>query len=250
MHFNHLSIPAMAGLAILAWPLSRAEAAQAPTVADSYEHIYKENVFDPKRAQWAIAAPPAPALPPPSASDIQLYGIVSIGTVKRAVFKVAPSLAGASKRQFVTLSEGQSLGSYQIAEIKPDQVVLAAGEARYPMQFAVKTDRSPAGIPLAPASQSAMVLPAATPTAVPGITPAPTPPAVASAAPEGVAGAIGAAQATANAQSPQAKPAEAPQPTQQAAAPVQGNSLLEAIQAAWRAQQQGNYTPPPNPFAK
>lgn len=249
MYFNQLAIPAMAGLAILAWPAARVEATQAPAAADSYEHIYKENVFDPKRAQWAIAVPPAPALPPPSASDIQLYGIVSIGTVKRAVFKVSPSLAGASKRQFVTLSEGQSLGSYQIAEIKSDQVILAAGEARYPMHFAVKTDRSPAGIPLAPAAQSAMVLPAATPTLVPGFTP--VVPAAAPSATAGVVETVGVAQqAAANAPSPEAKTADAPQAPQPAGAPIQGTTLLDAIQAARRAQQQGNYTPPPNPFAK
>ena len=238
-------------------PVCDASAVQtpAPAAAESYEHIYKENVFDPKRAQWAIPVPPAPAMPPPSANDIQLYGVINIGTTKRALFKLSPALAGIGKRQFVTLSEGQSVGSYQIAEIQKDQVILSAGEARYPMRFGTKSDRSPAGVPVSPPTQSAMQLPPAMPTMVPGFQP------VVPAAPPTVASAVASAPAAApaSASSPsagqaadnqQARSADNPPPQQQAAAPVQGTTLLEAIEAARRAQAAGNYTPPPNPFAR
>lgn len=249
MPSKHRSTHLVVGLALLALPPGGAAATQPPA-ADSFEHIYKENVFDPKRAQWAIAAPPAPAIPPPSASDIQLYGVVNIGSVKRALFKLSPVLAGIGKRQFVTLAEGQSVGSYQIAEIKADQVVLAAGEARYPLRFGSKTDRSVAGVPLSPPTQSAMELPPAMPTMVPDFKPVvPAAPPVMASAPSVAPAPPTAAGQPAEGQAP--KQAEAaPQPQQQAAAPVQGATLLEAIEAARRAQAAGNYTPPPNPFAR
>lgn len=242
MYSNFRMAPVVAGLAILL--LARgAEAVQAPA-ADSYEHIYKENVFDPKRAQWTPAAPPPPSIPPPSASDIQLYGIVNAGTVKRALFKLSPTLAGVGKKQFVSLAEGQGVGSYQVAEIKSDQVILAAGEARYPMRFAAKPDRSPAGVPISAPAQSAMELPPAMPTMVPGFTPVvpAAQPTLASAPPVAPA----APQQPADRQ--QAKPADAPQ-AQQPAAPIQGATLLEAIEAARRAQAAGQPAYP-NPFVK
>ena len=244
MHSNHRAIPAVAGLVTLALLMRGAGAMQAPAAAtDSYEYIYKENVFDPKRSPWVVSAP-APSVPPPSATDIQLYGVVNVGSVKRAVFKLSPLLAGPGKRQFITLSEGQSVGSYQVAEIRPDQVILAAGEARYPMRFASKPDRSPAGVPVSAPTQAAMELPAAMPTIVPGISVAPQPviaapaPAAATTQP-----AAGAAQEAAAGQAG-AKAADST-PAQPAAAPIQGATLLEAIEAARRAQQPSY----PNPFA-
>lgn len=256
MHFNYRVISAAAGLSFMALLPMRGETAvqapaSAPPAADSVEHIYKENVFDPKRAQWSIPAPPAPAIPPPSATDIQLYGVINIGSVKRALFKLSPTLAGFGKRQYVNLTEGQSVGSYQVAEIKSDQVVLSAGEARYPMRFGSKPDRSPAGVPISAPMQSAMELPAAMPTMVPGFTPVvPAAPPIMASAP--------AVAATPGAPNAPGQPGDAQQPKsaadnpsqQQAAAPISGGTLLEAIEAARRAQAAGNYTPPPNPFAR
>ncbi len=252
MYFNYRSISALAVLAALGLLTRHADAAPAATsaAADSYEHIYKENVFDPKRAQWAVATP-VPSIPPPSANDIQLYGIVNIGTVKRAVFKVAPLLAGVGKRQFLTLSEGQSIGSYQVAEIKADQVVLAAGDARYPLRFATKADRSPAGVPASAPTQAPMELPPAMPTMVPGFTPVvpAQQPVVASAPSAAAVPPQPSATPPAEGQQAQTKTADAAQPAPQAAAPIQGATLLEAIEAARRAQAAGQPSYP-NPFTK
>jgi len=248
MYLNHRSISTVAVLASLTSLIHDAYAAPVPAAAaDSYEHIYKDNVFDPKRAPWTVATP-VPSIPPPSANDIQLYGVINVGTVKRALFKLSPTLAGIGKKPFVTLAEGQSVGSYQIAEIKDDQVVLAAGEARYPLRFGTKTDRSVAGIPVSAPTQSAMELPPAIPTIVPSISPVPQP-VLASALPAAsVPSQPGTTQPT-EGQPPQAKTADAAQPTPQPAAPIQGATLLEAIEAARRAQAAGQPTFP-NPFAK
>lgn len=251
MYFSNPTIPALTGLAALTLLAQAAGAAPAPPAsapaADSYEHIYKDNVFDPKRAPWVVAAP-VPSVPPPSASDIQLYGIVNVGSIKRAVFKLSPLLAGPGKRQFVSLAVGQSVGAYQIVDVLPDQVILAAGETRYPLRFSVKPDRSPVGVPLSAPAQSAMELPPAMPTIVPGIStggsavalalPSQPVPASQPAAGAATAPAAGSVAATAA----EAAPA---QPAAPAAPAVQGATLLEAIEAARRAGAQ----PMPNPFA-
>ena len=248
MYLNHRSISTVAVLGILTLPVCNAYAASVPVAAaDSYEHIYKENVFDPKRAPWAVATP-VPSIPPPSANDIQLYGVINVGTVKRALFKLSPMLAGIGKKPFVSLAEGQSVGSYQVAEIQRDQVILSAGEARYPMRFMTKTDRSVAGIPISAPTQSAMELPPAMPTIVPSISPVPQP-VVASAPSAAAAPPQPSATPPVEGQQAQAKTADAAQPAPQAAAPIQGATLLEAIEAARRAQAAGQPSYP-NPFTK
>lgn len=244
MYFSKRTIFILLGLAApMLFSLRAAAADTPPPAADSYEHIYKDNVFDPKRAPWVVAAP-APSIPPPSATDIQLYGIVNVGSVKRAVFKLSPLLAGPGKRQFVSLAVGQSVGAYQIADVLPDQVILAAGETRYPIRFSAKPDRSPAGVPLSAPAQSAMELPPAVPTIVPGVSTGG--PAVALAPPSQPVPNSPPPPAASPAGQPASTPAEgAPTQPSTPAPVVQGASLLEAIEAARRA----GGPPAPNPFA-
>lgn len=225
-------------------------AAGKPSAPDAAV-IAEKNPFDREHRAWPdIVPPPAPPAPI-SADDLQLYGVVIAGNVKRAVVKVGGNmkhLAGPNGRAFLSISEGQALGSYVVSEIQPHQVLLSAGATRQVVVFGKKTDRPlapmmamsappppPANAPSTPDLAAAISSASASASAPPPPAPAFAPPAVAPAAPM-------APQAQANpAQDPAAAAAKpsGPQP---------GMSLAEAIAAAQAAAAQGNQPPTPNPF--
>jgi hypothetical protein len=108
------------------------------------------NPFDSKRAMWPDRAPPAPpppAPPPPEAisdQDLQLYGVTIVGNSRMATFKVGKRFAGIATegRGFATLSQGQRLGEFTVAQVLPDQVVLQAPGGQQVVRFNKKSDRS------------------------------------------------------------------------------------------------------------
>lgn len=126
----------------LAQGTARQSAPLAPSLAIS-------NVFDSERKAWPDRIPPPPPAPPPPApapvtdGDLQLYGVVLAGTVKRATVKTGPRFAdaGTNPRGFVALSEGQQLGEFTVAAILPTHIVLAAPGGRQSVYFTKKTDR-------------------------------------------------------------------------------------------------------------
>ena len=224
-----------------------------------YSEIYEKNVFDPNRQPWVDTSKPAdPTVPALNPGDVEVYGVMSVGSYKKAIIKLGPSFKGApppgkSVRPFIMVAVGQALGSYTLAEISEKNIVLEGGGARYPVAFAKKSDRPPPG-PVTPMSQAPVVLPAPTPTMVPGIEPiavaviSPAPPPASQ--PEVQAPAASAQQQ----QSPASQSAAAQKATPETAnapAPIQGATLMEAIAAANQARLSGNLPPPPpNPFVK
>lgn len=142
--------------ASLASPAKAASAPSVPAVPPQpltpspyLSSLAHTNGFDSERKLWPDKAPPPPPapLPPPpppvTDQDLQLYGVVIVGQTKRATVKVGSrfSALAATGRSFVTLSEGQALGEYVLAEIRPTHVVLSAPGVKQTVNFNKKTDR-------------------------------------------------------------------------------------------------------------
>lgn len=247
-------LPAVA--AVMPAPAPAVAPTPAPAVVKApppnYNAIYEKNIFDPQRKQWEEKKEVPPPLPPLTAEDVQIYGVMAVGSYKRAIVKLAGKLRGLAptdpkSRQFVTLSEGQSLAGYTLAEIGPQRLVFSVGDVRYAVAFNKKEDRPLAPPPPAPAAfQDAVVVTAETPNGANG-QPLPT----SSPSGQDVVQAVAAAATPAApepAPAPAAPAAEAPAPNASAnagsnaaapAAPSQSMSLLEAIQQAQQAKAQG-----------
>lgn len=121
-----------------------------PVTPPSYLSVLEQsNPFDPQRKLWPdkVPAPPAPPLPPPpppvTDQDLQLYGVVIVGQTKKATVKLGKRFSQllADGRDFVTVSEGQNLGEYTLAEIQASSIVLSAPGVRETIHFNKKTDR-------------------------------------------------------------------------------------------------------------
>ncbi len=217
-------------------------AAKAPP---NYSAIYEKNIFDPQRKQWEEKKEVPPPLPPLAAEDVQIYGVMAVGSYRRAIVKLGGKLkhlmpTDPKARPFVTLSEGQSLAGYTLAEIGPQRLVFTAGETRYAVSINKKEDR-PTAPPAPPpaAFQEAVVvtvetpngangqpLPAGAPATIPaqdGSSVVQAPPAAVAATPEA---APAAPAASANAGNTGNNPAPAD------SNPGRAMSLLEAIQQA------------------
>lgn len=118
------------------------------------------NLFDKERKVWPdrVPPPPPPAPPPAPAAvtdqDMQLYGVVIAGSVKRATVKVGKRFAGLAPegRPFASLQEGQSLGEFTLAQIHPTHIVLQAPGGQQPVYFTKKTDRGGAASAVAAAA--------------------------------------------------------------------------------------------------
>lgn len=251
-----------------------AAAVPLPSVRQEYAEIYEKNVFDPKRQPWVekVETPPPPPVPPITAADAELLGVMAFGSFKKAVFKLGPGFKfapqpknKAAPRPFVILAVGESLGPYTLVEVAEKKAVFDAAGTQYTVNFTPKkADRPPPSI-VTPMAQAPVVLAAPTPTIVQGIepiasaVPAATPQADA-AAPAGGAAAMPAAapaapagSAAAAAPAPAAAPAATPAGGESAnpAPIVQGRTLLEAIEAARAAQAAGLISAPAaNPFAR
>lgn len=232
----------------------------AAAAQPNYAEIYEKNVFDPNRQPWADA-PPAAAVSPINPGDIEIYGVMSVGGYKKAIIKPGPAFKGAPApvaggRPFIMLAVGQTLGAYTLVEISEKNIVFESGGARYPVAFSRKLDR-PAPVPAAPPMQAAVVLPVPVPTLVAGIAPIAVEP-IASATPPTPQPEAAPAQASPTQPGQQqvaaAAPAAAAQPAPETTAPsppIQGRTLLEAIQAAQEAAQRGEKVPTyANPFTK
>lgn len=214
--------------------------------------LEQRNVFDPKRAVWPDRVPPPPAPPPPpppppiTDADMQLYGVVLAGSVKRATVKLGGKFAGLTqgKRPFLTIMEGQVLGEYTVGEIRANELVMLAGAGRQAVVFTKKTDRPSAGTAAPPVVQAAQV---AAPAAIQG-TQAPLNPLgvglPASITPASNAAAPAGDVATAQANAAPAPAGTAPStqtatPAASAASVAPPNSLAAAIAAAQAASQAG-----------
>ena len=116
------------------------------------------NLFDQERKVWPdrIPPPPPPAPPPTPAKvtddDMQVYGVVITNQSRQATVRVGRRFANLAPagRSFANVVEGQSLGEFTLAAIRPDHLVLSASGGEQRLYFTRKTDRS-AGIAAAAA---------------------------------------------------------------------------------------------------
>lgn len=241
-------------------------AAVAPAVAPAatkapppnYNAIYEQNIFDPQRKQWEEKKEVPPPLPPLTAEDVQIYGVMAVGSYKRAIVKLAGKLRSLAptdpkSRQFVTLAEGQSLAGYTLAEIGAQRLVFTVGDTRYAVAFNKKEDRPLAPPPPPPAAfQDAVVVAAETPNGANGQPLPASSPIATEAAPAAAVATAATPEAAAAAPVAAAPAAAAPAAnanTPAPAAPSQPMSLLEAIQAAKASQSGGQPAAGTNPFS-
>jgi hypothetical protein len=234
----------------------------------AYSEIHEKNIFDPKRQPWVekVESPPPPDVPPLTAADAEVYGVMAFGDFKKAIiklgagFKYAPQPKNKSApRPFVILGIGESLGPYTIKEITDKSVVFENSGAEFPLAFNHKKSDRPASGPISPMAQAPVILPVPVPTIVQGLEPIVTAAAQPQAVPQPEAQVQQAAQPTSG-QAPAAQAAAAAAAAQQPAAAesaapqqpaIQGRTLLEAIELARQAQQANpGAAPPPNPFVK
>jgi len=134
-------------------PTAQATALSSLQVPLSME---SSNPFDAQRKVWPdrVPPPPPPARPPPPTpvtdQDMQLYGVVIVGAVKRATVKVGSRFASLAVdgKAFATLTEGQSAGEFTVSQIQPTHIVLNAPGGLQSIYFTKKTDRSagPGGV--------------------------------------------------------------------------------------------------------
>ena len=128
----------------------RAPAPPQPLTPPSYlSSLETTNGFDPQRKMWPDKVPPPPPPAPPplppfvTDQDLQLYGVVIVGQTKRATIKVGTrfSQIDTAGRSFVSVSEGQALGEWVLAEIHPTHLVLSSPGGQQTVNFNKKTDR-------------------------------------------------------------------------------------------------------------
>ena len=153
--------PASAASAASASPAPIFVAPQAKPMGDRpyLDTLEGTNTFDAQRKLWPDKRPPAPPPPPPpppppiAEKDLQLYGVMIVGSVKRATVKVSSRFANldAAGRGFISISEGQMLGDWQLTEIQPTRLVLSPTNGSPTTQMVVftkKTDRVAAPSPI------------------------------------------------------------------------------------------------------
>lgn len=257
----NFSLPRLAAsltllVSALAQAVPASPAAPEPVKAPpDYNAISDKNLFDPQRKPWEEKREAPPALPALMPEDVQIYGIMAVGSFKQAIVKVGGKLkhlapTDPKARPYIQLKEGQNLGGYTLAEINPQRLIFSVGETRYQVAINKKEDRPTAPtVPLAPVFQDAVVIAAEAPNGSDGKpmavenpipTPAPTPAAPAVAAPQ---------------QAPQNNPSTSPNNAQQTADNSANNnanagrplSLLEAINQAKNSG--AGSAPMANPFA-
>lgn len=152
-----------------------AAAAPAPlaTAAPPVFNAGAANPFDAQRKAWPDRIPPVPPPPPPpppavvTDQDLQLYGVVIVGSVKMANVRLGARFASAAVegRAFSSLREGQALGEFTLAQIHPTHVVLSAPGGQQSIYFTKKTDRASGPAPAAavPVAQGQAPVQGATP---------------------------------------------------------------------------------------
>ena len=155
-HAASTAATAASGIASVSIPLGAASAPLfAPdqpkplTPAPLLSSLETTNIFDPQGKVWPDKRPPAPPPPLPplpplvTDKDLQLYGVVIVGATKRATIKVGSRFAqlDTQGRGFVTVSEGQVIGEWVLAEIHPGHLVLGAPGGQQTVMFNKKTDR-------------------------------------------------------------------------------------------------------------
>lgn len=236
-------------------PQAAAEAAKAaatPKAPPDYNAISDKNLFDPQRKPWEEKRELPPLLPALTAEDVQIYGIMAVGSFKQAIVKVGGKLkhlapTDPKARPYIQLKEGQSLGGYTLAEINPQRLIFSVGETRYQVAINKKEDRPTAPpVPVAPVFQDAVMITAEAPNGSDG-----KPMAIDNPIPTPAAPAATPAPAQAAPTTPEQTP-QKPQNNQSADSNNSGNtlrptSLLEAIQQAKSAG--GSQAPAGNPFA-
>jgi hypothetical protein len=223
-----LSLPVLAANAPAATTPATTPAAKA--LPPNYNAIYEQNMFDPQRKPWEEKKEVPPPLPPLTSEDVQIYGVMAVGSYKRAIVKLGGKLRGMAPsdpkaRPFVTLAEGQSLAGYTLAEIGPQRLVFSVGDIRYAVAFNKKEDRPTAPPPPPPpVFQEAVIVAAETPNGSNG---------------QPLPAAVPAGQEAA----PAAAPAAVAAPEQQAAAPAP----VAAAPGSGESGNAANNTPPPAP---
>lgn len=113
------------------------------------------NPFDPERKPWPDVVPPVAPVPAPEPvtdADLQVYGVVAVGSVRKAYLKLGPRFSGVQvgSNGFAAVNQGASIGEFVLADVQADQVLLQAPGGQQWVRFSSKKDRSAAPIPSVP----------------------------------------------------------------------------------------------------
>lgn len=112
---------------------------------DIQDPVVDNNLFAPDRSPHRISQSDTQS-PKLSPSDLQLDGILLLGNKKQAIFKVNPGILGddkAKKGPYITVSEGEQVGSYKIVAVQKLQVIVEQGGEQVIIPLVKSTKQPP-----------------------------------------------------------------------------------------------------------
>jgi hypothetical protein len=163
-------------------------ASEENTPLEAFNVIGEKNIFNPDRKEFSIAAAgmaSGMAGKPVTRPQIALYGVV-LGEGYQSATIINPGRTLVKgERETKTIRVGESVGSYKVAKILPDRIVMEGGEDSF--EVLLYDPRSPkrrveVRTPTTPATVTSTTL-SANPSAPPPGVPQLTPPAVVAPAP-------------------------------------------------------------------
>lgn len=115
--------------------------------------LRQSNPFDAERKLWPDRTPVPPPPPPPPVptpvtdDDLEVYGVVSAGSVQKALLKLGKRFAQVpvGPTGLASVSVGSVLGEFVLAKVEPDQILLQAPGGQQWVRFSIKKERTGKG---------------------------------------------------------------------------------------------------------
>lgn len=135
----------IAYLLLITMTVTTLSVAMSVYAQDTQDPVVDNNLFAPDRSPHRMSQSDAQS-PKLSPSDLQLDGILLLGNKKQAIFKVNPGILGDDKTKkspYITVSEGEQVGSYKILAVQKLQVVVEQGGEQVVIPLVKSTKQPP-----------------------------------------------------------------------------------------------------------
>lgn len=111
--------------------------------------LRQSNPFDTDRKLWPDRTPVPPPPPPPPVpapitdDDLEIYGVVSVGSVQKALLKLGKRFSNVpvGPTGLASVSVGSVVGEFVLAKVEPDQILLQAPGGQQWVRFSIKKER-------------------------------------------------------------------------------------------------------------